>query len=100
MDGTGEFTPGDQLDVLLLKQLAELGAGEEIEVALAPSGAPSVTLARSSFHFVVGEGDVDYEFGYAGLKILEGSFVELGPFFWRNGGSDGNGVVEDDISGS
>src|SRR5207245_10504138 len=100
MDATGEFTPGDQLDVLLLKQLAELGAGEEIEIALTPGGAPSVALARGGFHFVIGEGEMDYEFGDARLKVVQGSLVRLGPFLRGNGGRDGNGVVEDDISGN
>jgi hypothetical protein len=94
-----QFAPGDQLDALLLKQLAEFGAGEEIEIALAPSGAPSVALARGRFHFVIGESEMDDEFSDAGLNICEGSLVKLGPFFWRNSGRDSNSVVEDDISG-
>jgi len=100
MGGAGQFAPGNQLDVLLLKQLAEFGAGEEIEIALAPGGAPSVTLAGSGFHFVVGEGDMDDEFSDTGLKIFQGSFVKFRPLDMRNGGRDGNGVVEDDIGGS
>ena len=100
MAGAAEFAPGNQLDVLLLEQLAEFGAGEEIEIALAPSGAPSVPLAGSGFHFVIGESDMNDEFGNARLKIFQGRLVKVGPFFRRDGGSDGNGVVEDDISGS
>jgi hypothetical protein len=98
MGGTGQFAPGDQLDVLLLKQLAEFGAGEEIEVALAPGGAPSVTLTRGGFHFVIVEGDVDNEFGDARMKVVQSSFVKLRPFFRRNRGRDGDGVVEDDMA--
>jgi len=87
MGRTGEFTPGDQLDVLLLKQLAELGAGEEIEIALAPSGA-QVSRSRVAA-FISSSANATWitEFGDAGLKIFEGSFVELGPFFKRNAGA-------------
>ncbi len=96
----GQFPPGDELDVLFLEQLPECGAGEKIEIALAPGGAPGVTLARGGFHFVIGEGQVDDEFGDARLKILEGGLVEIGPLLRRNGGIDGNGVLQDDVSGS
>ncbi len=43
-DCVGQFPPGDELDVLFLKQLAEFLAGEEIEIALTPGGTPSVAL--------------------------------------------------------
>src|SRR5690348_18221548 len=66
-----QFAPGDELDVLLAKQLAKFGAGEEIEITPPPCGAPRVTLASSGFHFVVGEGEVNHEFGHAGGKVLE-----------------------------
>ena len=68
LDGVGQFPPGDELDVLFLEQLPECGAGEKIEIALAPGGAPGVTLARGGFHFVIGEAQVDDEFGDARLK--------------------------------
>src|SRR5213083_2511788 len=90
MGRVGQLPPGDELDVLFLKQLAKFGAGEKIEIA----------LTRCGFHFVIGESDVDDEFGDAGLKISQRGLVELRPFFRRNGGSDGNGVIENDISGS
>src|SRR5437016_6583978 len=98
--GARQFPPGDELYILILEQLAEFGASEEIEIALAPGGAPGVTLARSGCHFVIGEGQVDNKFGDAGLKILEGGLVEIGPLFRWDGGIDGNGVVKDDVSGS
>jgi hypothetical protein len=41
----GQFPPGDELDVLLLKQLAKFLAGEEIEVALAPQVSRSRVAA-------------------------------------------------------
>jgi hypothetical protein len=84
LGGAGQFAPGDELDVLPAEQAAEFLAGKEIEIALAPGGTPSVALARGGFHFVVGESEVDDEFGDAGLKFLKGVFVELGPFFWRH----------------
>src|SRR5438034_2941369 len=100
MGRVGQLPPGDELDVLFLKQLAKFGAGEKIEIALTPGSTPGVALTRCGFHFVIGESDVDDEFGDAGLKISQRGLVELRPFFRRNGGSDGNGVIENDISGS
>jgi hypothetical protein len=35
-----EFTVGDQLNLIVLKDFAEGSAGEEFEIALAPGGAP------------------------------------------------------------
>ena len=65
-----QFPPRDELDLLLLKQLAKFLAGEEIEVTLAPGSAPSVALASGGFHFVVCKGQMNDEFGDAGLKIF------------------------------
>ena len=70
LEGVAQFPPGDELDVLFLKQLAELEASEEIEIALAPGGAPSITLARGGFHLFVGKGDVNDELGDARLKCF------------------------------
>src|SRR5271169_6173895 len=97
--GAGEFAPGDEFDVLTGEQLTEFLAGEEVEIALAPGGAPGVALARGGFHFVVIVAEVDDKFGYAGLEIFEGGHVELGPPGWRDGGLDGDGVIDDDVGG-
>ena len=70
MSCVAQFPPGDELDVLFLEQLVEFLAGEKIIIALTPGGAPSVALARGRFHFVIGEGEMDDEFGDAGLKIF------------------------------
>src|SRR5580692_11841588 len=91
----GNFAPGDELNVLLRKQIAEFLAGEEIEITLAPGSAPGVALARGGFQFIVVVAEVDDEFGYAGLQILEGGLVKIRPLGGRNGGCDGDGVVED-----
>ena len=100
MHGVGQFPPSDELDVLFLEQLAEFLAGEEIKITLAPCSAPSVALARCGIHFVIGESDVDDEFGDARLKISQRGLVKFGPPFRRNGRRDGNGVVDDDVGGS
>jgi len=86
LGSAGQFAPGNELDVLLLKQLPEFLAGEEIEIALAPGGAPGIAFARSGFHFFIGEGDVDDEFRDTGLEIFEGRLVEVSPPFGRDGG--------------
>src|SRR5260370_13723584 len=43
---------------------------------------------------------MDDEFGDAGLKIVQGNLVKLRPFLRGNRGSYGDGVVEDEVSGS
>src|SRR6266571_255428 len=93
-----QFPPGDEPDVLFPEQLAKLRAGEEIKIALTPCGAPSITLAGGSFHFLVGVCKVDDELSDTGLKIFEGSLVEFVPFFRRDIRIDGNCVIEDDVS--
>ena len=95
-----QFPPSDKFDVLLLKQLAKFLAGEEVEIALAPGSAPRVTLASSGFHFVIGEGQMNDEFGDAGLKIFQSDFIEFSPLFRGNGRGDGDGVVENDVARS
>src|SRR6202521_144828 len=100
LGGVSQFPPRDELYVLFMKQLAECGTREEIEVALPPGGTPSVTLTRSGFHFVIGEGEVDDELSHARLKILEGRLVEVGPILRRDARINRNGVVEDDVSGT
>src|SRR6267378_1005716 len=100
LGGAGDLAPGDQLDVLRGEQLAKFRAGEEIEIALTPGRAPSVAFARGGFQFIVGEAEVDYEFGYAGLEIFEGGLVEVGPLFRCDAGIDRNRMVDDDIGGA
>ncbi len=65
-------------------------AGEEIEVALAPGGAPGIALAGGGFHFVVVERNVNNKFSDAGLKIFQGGLVEIIPLF---GGTEGGMVT-------
>ena len=78
------MAPGYELDVLLFEQGAELLAGEEIEVALTPGGAPGIALAGGGFHFVVVECQMNDEFGDARLKIFQGGLVEIIPLFGRD----------------
>src|SRR6266478_1830389 len=100
LGGAGDLAPSDKLDVLRGEQLAKFLAGEEIEIALAPGRAPSVAFARGGFQFIVGEAEVDDEFGYAGLQIFEGGLVEIGPLVRCDDGSDRNCMVDDDIGGT
>src|SRR5205085_12235246 len=92
LDGVGQFPPGDELDVLFLEQLPECGAGEKIEIALAPGGAPCVTLARGGFILVSGEGRGVADSVTPGWRFLEGGLVETGHFLGRNAGIVGKGV--------
>ena len=96
----GNLAPGDELDVLFAEELAEFGAGEEIEVALAPGGAPGFAFAGCGTHFGVIVGQVNDEFGYAWLQIAESVLVKVGPFFWRDIWFDGDGVVDDNVIGA
>src|SRR3989454_2982077 len=85
---------------MLLKQLAKFLAGEEIEIPLPPGGTPSVALASGGFHFVVCKCQMNDKFSDARLKIFQRGLVEFSPLFRRDRRGDGDGVVEDDISGS
>src|SRR5690349_11460533 len=96
----GQFAPGDEPDVLFREQLAKFGAGEKIKIALTPRSAPGITLARGSFHFLVGVSEVDDELSDARLKIFEGRLVEFAPFLGRDMRIDSNRVIEDDVSGT
>ena len=53
---TSQFSPSDKLDVLFPKEFAKSLAAKEVEIALAPGGAPSVALKRGGLHFVISEG--------------------------------------------
>ena len=96
----GDLAPGDELDVLVAEELAEFATGEEIEVALAPCGTPGVAFAGSGAHFRVVVGKVDDEFGYTGLHVANGVFVEVRPPFRRDAGVDGDGVIDDYVIGA
>jgi hypothetical protein len=52
----GQFSPSDKLDVLFPKEFAKFLACKEVEIALAPRGAPSVAFKRGGLHFVISEG--------------------------------------------
>ena len=82
----GDFSPGNHVNVLLLKNLPQSGTGEEIEIPLSPSRAPGIALARRSFHFTIRERKVNHKLGDTGPKALEGIDVEVGPFFRRDAG--------------
>ena len=49
LSGFGDLAPGDEFDVLGFQEVASFGAGEEVVVTLAPSGAPGGTLASGGF---------------------------------------------------
>ena len=53
---TSQFSPSDKLDVLFPKEFAKSLAAKEVEIALAPVGAPSVAFKRGGLHFVISEG--------------------------------------------
>ena len=96
----GNLAPGDELDVLFLEELAELGAGEEIEVSLAPGGAPGFAFAGCGTQFGIIVGEVNDEFGYARLQIAQSVLVKVAPFFRRHTWFDGDGVVDDNVIGA
>ena len=91
------MTPGNEVNLLVLKKFPQSGTGEEVEIALTPGCAPGVALAGGGFHFIISERKVNDKFGDTGLKVLEGAAVEVGPFVGRDAGGDGDGVVNDDI---
>src|SRR5580704_9116953 len=96
-DSPVQLTPGDQFNVLFLKQLAKFLTGKEIEIPLAPGSAPGLAFACGSFHFVIIECWVNDELGYTWLKIFDRRFIELNPLPRRDAGIDGDGVIEHDV---
>src|SRR6516225_2777834 len=97
---TSQFSPSDKLDVLFPKEFVKSLASKEVEIALAPGGAPSVAFKCGGLHFLISEGWVDDEFSNARLEILESGPIEISPLLRWDVRTDGNGVVEDNISGS
>jgi hypothetical protein len=53
---TSQFSPSDKPDVLFSKEFAKSLTSKEVEIALAPGGAPSVAFKRGGLHFVISEG--------------------------------------------
>ena len=100
LGAVGNLAPSDKRDVLVLEELAEVGAGEEIEIALAPCGAPSVAFASGGVHFCVIVGEVDDEFVYAGLHVSNCIPIEVWLFCRQHGWFDGDGVVDYYIFGA
>src|SRR6476646_2843505 len=93
----GQLAPGNKLDVLLPQQCFELRTCEEVKIALAPGCAPSIALASGGAHFHVVESQMDNEDSHTGLKIFQGSSVEVRPFLRRYSRNYRHGVVDDKI---
>src|SRR5882672_10566759 len=85
------------MNLIVAEQLLKFGAGEEIEIPLAPVCTPGIALASGGFHFRVGVSDVDDEFRDAGFEMVERVSVEVIPFGRRNGGIDGDDAIDDDV---
>ncbi len=85
------------MNLIVAKQLLKFGAGEKVEVALAPCGAPSFALPRCGEHFFVGVREMDDEFGDARFEMLESVFVEIVPVCGRNARLHGDNSVDHDV---
>src|SRR6185369_16890640 len=79
-----DLAPGDEFDVVFLKDFTKGIAGEEFEVALAPGCAPVRMIGCCGTHFGVVVGEVNYDFRYAGLEFLECVSVKLRPVLRRD----------------
>src|SRR6266850_3326139 len=78
------FSPCNELDVVLLKKLPESITRNKLEVALTPFGAPvGVSKCHTSHLFVVIR-QVHDHFGDPGLQVLYRIGVVLWPTFRRN----------------
>ena len=80
-----QFSPGDELDLVLLKQLTEGVAGEEFEVALAPGGAPIRMVEGCALHFSVIVGEVYDDLSDSGFEFPDRVGIELRPVTRRDG---------------
>ena len=99
-EGLGKLAPGHEFYVFLAQDRFELRAGEEIEIALTPGGAPGVALASSGAHFVIGKRQVNNEHGDSWLEVVERVGVKVAPFVGGNTGADRDGMIYDEIGGS
>src|SRR5579859_108975 len=97
MKALRKFTPRDHLNSLLGQGLPKLLAGEEIEIPLSPGGAPGSTVARGGAKLFVVKARMDHELRDTGLKALQRSHVKVRPFFRRNCGLNGHGMVQHDV---
>ena len=76
-----------------LPAVFELGAGNDVVVALAPSRAVVGMVDGDGLEFGVIVGEVDDEFGQSGLEILDGVQVKVFPASSGDGGSgDDDGI--------
>src|SRR5687768_8997566 len=99
-DEPSYLAPRDELDVVLFQQPPEGFAGDEVVVALAPSGAPVRVVERHGAHLLVVVGEVDDELRDARLQALYQLGVVRGPAFGRDRGVDVYQTVDDDAVGA
>src|SRR5262245_19368188 len=85
------------MDLVIAEQLLEFRAGEKIEVALAPLGAPGIAFACCGFHFLVGVSKMDDEFGDTRLDMFESIFIESGPFRGWKARLHGDDAIDDHV---
>ena len=94
----GQFAPRDQFDVLLRQNLAELVAGEKIEVALPPGRSPGGTFAGRGTQFLVVVPGMDDKLRDAGFQIPERGQVKVRPLLRRDFRFNRDRVIQHNIS--
>jgi len=72
--GRGQFPPGTSLNVLLLSKWRNSWLVKKSKSPLAPA-APKCRAREWRLHFIVGKGQMNDEFGDAGLKIFSAPFL-------------------------
>src|SRR5262249_40665922 len=74
-----EVSPADQDHVIVVQGLPELRAGNDVIVALAPRRAIVRTVHGDRLKFRVVIGEVNKQFGEAGLQVPDNAEVEILP---------------------
>src|ERR1700730_4474788 len=78
------FSPCNEPDIVLLKQLAESITSNNLEVTLTPFGAPVGMSKCDTSHLFVVISQVHDHFGHPGLQVLYRIRIVLRPTFRRN----------------
>src|SRR6266496_2229259 len=96
-DQLTNFAPGNKLDIVFLKQLAEGITGDKLEIALPPFSSPVRMGESHRSHLVIVVCQMHDQVCYTRLKSLYCIRVVLGPLLRSDIGLDADSSVKDNI---
>src|SRR5689334_16662121 len=92
-----DVAPRDELDVVLLEHFAKGVAGEEVEVALAPGGAPIRMIRSGASHLRIVVSEMNHDLRHAGLEFAQRIAIETGPVLRRDARIDVEHAIDEDV---